>query len=101
MTRHSNEFFALMAEVCKPFQLHLHLMSLRFTVSKLLGVIVQTHAGLLLTECLHFAEQDFLFGSVERVTPAFFRTVSLAEVQFQCICPTERLSAIPLLQRSI
>ena len=85
MTRHSDEFFALMAEVCKPFQLHLHLRSLRFNVPKLLGVIVQAHAGLLLTEGLHFAEQDFLFGSVETVKPAFFRTVSLAEVQFQCV----------------
>ena len=46
---------------------------------------MQTHAGLLLTEGLHFAEQDFLFGSVESVTPAFSRTVSLAEVQFQCV----------------
>ena len=63
--------------------LHLHLRSLRFTGSKLLGVIVQTHTGLLLTEGLHFAEQDFLFGSVETVKPAFFRTVSLADVQFQ------------------
>ena len=51
----------------------------------MLGVIVQTHAGLLLTECLHFAEQDFLFSSVETVKPAFFRIVSLAEVQFQCV----------------
>ena len=85
MTRHSDEFFALMAEVCKPFQLHLHLRSLRFAVPKLLSVIVQTHAGLLLTECLHFAEQDFLFGSVETVEPAFFRTVSFAEIQFQCV----------------
>ena len=44
---------------------------------------MQTHAGLLLTEGLHFAEQNFLFGSVETVKPCFFRTVSLAEVQFQ------------------
>ena len=51
----------------------------------MLGVIVQTHAGLLLTEGLHFAEQDLLFGSVEMVTLAFFRTVSLAEVPFQCV----------------
>lgn len=65
--------------------LHLHLRSLRFAVSKLLGVIVQTHTGLLLTECLHFAEQDFLFGNVETVKPAFFRTVSLAEGQLQCV----------------
>ena len=88
MTRHSDEFFALMASSMKyarPFQLHLHLRRLRFTVSKLLGVFVQTHAGLLLTEDLHFAEQDFQFGSVETVKPALFRTVSLAEVQFQCV----------------
>ena len=41
-----------------------------------------------------FAEQDFLFGSVERVTPAFFRTVSLAEVQFQCVAQTILLHVI-------
>ena len=69
--------YAKQSPTCR---LHLHLRSLRFTVSKLLGVFVQTHAGLLLTEGLHFAEQDFLFGSVETVRPAFFRTVSLPDV---------------------
>ena len=78
-------FNGIIHEAGNPFQLHPHLRSLRFAVSKLLGVFVQTHAGLLLTEYLHFAEQDFLFGSVERVTPAFFRTVSLAEGQLQCV----------------
>ena len=43
---------------------------------------MQAHAGLLLAERLHLAEQDFLFSSIERVTPAFFRTVSFADVQF-------------------
>ena len=63
-------------------RLHLHLRSLRFTILKLLGVFMQAHAGLLLAERLHLAEQDFLFSSIERVTPAFFRAVSLADVQF-------------------
>ncbi len=49
---------------------------------------MQAHAGLLLAERLHLAKQDFLFGGIERVTPAFFRTVSLAEVQFQRIAQT-------------
>ena len=75
-------------------RLHLHLRSLRFTVPKLLGVLVQAHAGLLLAERLHLAEQDFLFGGVERVTPVFFRTVSLAEVQIQCVAQSILLHVI-------
>ena len=75
-------------------RLHLHLRSLRFTVPKLLGVLVQVHAGLLLAERLHLAEQNFLFSSIERVTPAFFRTVSLAEVQFQRVTQTILLHVI-------
>ena len=75
-------------------RLHLHPRSLRFTFTKLLGVFVQAHAGLLLTERLHLAEQDFLFSSIERVTPAFFLTVSLAEVQFQCVAQTILLHII-------
>ena len=58
------------------------------------GVLVQAHASLLLTEHLHLAEQDFLFSSIERVTPAFFRTVSFAEVQFQCVAQTILLHII-------
>ena len=50
---------------------------------KLLGVLVQAHAGLLLAERLHLAEQNFLLCGVKGVTPAFFRSVSLAKVQFQ------------------
>ena len=75
-------------------RLHLHPRSLRFTIPKLLGILVQAHAGLLLAERLHLAEQDFLFGCVERVTPAFFRTVSLAEVQFQRVTQTILLHVI-------
>lgn len=75
-------------------RLHLHLRSLRFTVPKLLGVLVQVHAALLLAERLHLAEQNFLFSSIERVTPAFFRTVSLAEVQFQRVTQTILLHVI-------
>ena len=75
-------------------RLHPHLRSLRFTVPKLLGVLVQVHAGLLLAERLHLVEQNFLFSSIERVTPAFFRTVSLAEVQFQRVTQTILLHVI-------
>ena len=74
--------------------LHLHLRSLSFTAPKLLGVLVQVHAGLLLAERLHLVEQNFLFSSIERVTPAFFRTVSLAEVQFQRVTQTILLHVI-------
>ena len=37
-------------------RLHLHLRGLRFTIPKLLGVLVQAHTGLLLAERLHLAE---------------------------------------------
>ena len=49
---------------------------------------------MLLAERLHLAEQNFLFSSIERVTPAFFRTVSLAEVQFQRVTQTILLHVI-------
>ena len=55
---------------------------------------MQVHAGLLLAERLHLVEQNFLFSSIERVTPAFFRTVSLAEVQFQRVTQTILLHVI-------
>lgn len=55
---------------------------------------MQAHAGLLLAERLHLAEQNFLFGGVERVTPVFFRTVSLTEVQIQCVAQSILLHVI-------
>ena len=55
---------------------------------------MQAHTGLLLAERLHLAEQDFLFSGIERATPAFFRTVSFAEVQFQCVAQTILLHVI-------
>jgi len=50
---------------------------------KLLGILAQAHAGLLLTEFLHLPHQHFLLGCIERVAPALLGAVTLAERQLQ------------------
>ena len=50
---------------------------------KLLCILAQAHAGLLLTEFLHLPHQHFLLGCVERIAPAFLGAVTLAERQLQ------------------
>ena len=59
-------------------------MLFRF-LAELLRVVVETHAGLLLTEFLHLAQQDILLCGVELEAPAFLGTVALAERQLQCV----------------
>ena len=71
------------ALLCLRLYLQLHhrpLLLFRF-LAELLRVVVETHAGLLLTVFLHLAQQDILLCGVELVAPAFLGTVALAERQ--------------------
>ena len=73
------------ALLCLRLYLQLHhrpLLLFRF-LAELLRVVVETHAGLLLTVFLHLAQQDILLCGVELVAPAFLGTVALAERQLQ------------------
>lgn len=73
------------ALLCLRLYLQLHhrpLLLFRF-LAELLRVVVETHAGLLLTVFLHFTQQDILLCGVELVAPAFLGTVTLAERQLQ------------------
>ena len=54
-------------------------------VTKLLCVLVQAHAGLLLAELLHLPRQHFLLGGVEGIVPALLRAIPFAEIQFQFV----------------
>ena len=69
------------ALLCLRLYLQLHhrpLLLFRF-LAELLRVVVETHAGLLLTVFLHLAQQDILLCGVELIAPAFLGTVALAE----------------------
>ena len=71
------------ALLCLHLYLQLHhrpLLLFRF-LAEFLRVVVETHAGLLLTVFLHLAQQDILLCGVELVAPAFLGTVALAERQ--------------------
>lgn len=61
--------------------LYLYLWSRPRLLLKLLGVLVQTHAGLLLVERLHLACQHLLLSSIEVIAPVFFCAISFAEIQ--------------------
>lgn len=62
-----------------PVRSHLHLGCLILFFPKLLGVVVQTLAGLLLAEVLHLTEQDFFFCRVQRIAPIRLGAVAFAE----------------------
>ena len=51
--------------------------------SKLLCVVAETHAGLLLAELLHLPQQNIPLRRVEPVAPVFLCAVRFAETQFQ------------------
>lgn len=73
------------ALLCLRLHLQLHhrpLLLFRF-LAELLRVVVETHAGLLLTVFLHLAQQDILLCGVELVAPALLGAVTLAERQLQ------------------
>ena len=69
------------ALLCLRLYLQLHhrpLLLFRF-LAELLRVVVETHAGLLLTVFLHLPQQNILLRRVEPVAPALLGTVALAE----------------------
>ena len=63
---------------------HRPLLLFRF-LAELLRIVVETHAGLLLTVFLHLAQQDILLCGVELVAPVLLGAVTLAERQLQCV----------------
>ncbi|CAN4072925.1 FMN reductase [NAD(P)H], partial [Dysosmobacter welbionis] len=63
--------------------LQFHHRPLPLFLSKLLCVVAQTHAGLLLTVFLHLPQQNILLRCVEPVAPGFLCAVRFAEIQLQ------------------
>ena len=66
-------------------RLHLHLRSLCLFLVKLLGILAQAHAGLLLAERIHLPCQHLPLRRVELVVPVFLCAVRFAEAQLQCV----------------
>ena len=67
------------ALLCLCLQFHHRPLPLFRFLSKLLCVVAETHAGLLLTVFLHLAQQDILLCGVELVAPTLLGAVTLAE----------------------